>query len=194
MNKKRISLRSILLGAGTALIVASVLMIVFWQFSNNQSMEKMEEYISVIHSTIPEAEHMPVEEKSNNSMPVLSIDGEDFAGVLEFPSYNARYPIGALWRNNGRYPCIYSGSVYDRSITIGTSNKKGQLDFVKEICVGDTVYFTDMTADKFSYEVTDIRYSDLSFEDSIDLREDDLTVFVRNIYAFEYIIIHCKTQ
>ena len=64
--------------------------------------------------------------------------------------------------------------------------------FVKEISVGNAVYVTDMTGNQFSYKVTDIQYCDHADNQTLSSESDDLTIFVKNIYAFEYIIIRCS--
>ena len=55
------------------------------------------------------------------------------------------------------------------------------------------LYITDMTGNRFSYTVTDIRYSNHADNDAL-YNKADLTIFVKNIYALEYIILHCTAS
>jgi hypothetical protein len=58
--------------------------------------------------------------------------------------------------------------------------------------VGDSLYFTDMTGNRYSYVVEDIRYTDHAGAEIPDSREADLVLFIHNVYAFEYIRIYCN--
>jgi hypothetical protein len=99
--------------------------------------------------------------------------------------------VGADWGNASRYPCRFSGSIYDSTIRIGATSQKGQYDFYRQISVGDAVFFTDMTGNRYAYAVTDIRYAKHADEASLNRREAALTLFIKNPYGFEYILIFC---
>ena len=124
-------------------------------------------------------------------MPVLSVDGTDFIGILEMPRYGSALPVAADWGKVSKYPCCLGGSVYDRSIQIGTTSQKGQYDFYREISAGDTVFFTDMEGNRFCYEVTDIRYESHADQETLQRKDAALTLFIKNVYALEYIVIFC---
>ena len=49
-----------------------------------------------------------------------------------------------------------------------------------------------MTGNRYGYVVADIRYTRHAGEETPDSREADLTLFIQNVYAFEYIQIYCK--
>ena len=125
-------------------------------------------------------------------MPSLNVDGNDFVGILEFEEAGCSFPVGSDWGKSQQFPCRYYGSVYDGSLVVGATNQNGQITFVKELSVGDTIYFTDMTGNRYRYSITDIIYRDHA--DNGDLISDtvDLSLFIKNIYAFEYIIIKCN--
>ena len=124
-------------------------------------------------------------------MPALSIEGTDFIGILELPSHGSALPVCADWGKPSRYPCRFSGSIYDGSIQIGGTSQKGQYDFYREISVGDSLFFTDMTGNRYAYTVTAIRYETHADQDALAREDASLTLFIKNIYAFEYMIIFC---
>lgn len=125
-------------------------------------------------------------------MPVLSVDGINFAGILEMPKYSSALPVCADWGSLFNYPCCLSGSVYDRTIQIGSTSQKGFYDFYREISVGDTLFYTDMEGNRFSYTVTGIRHAQHADQSTLRQSDADLTLFIQNIYAFEYILIFCS--
>lgn len=192
--KKRPGIQKISLVTGCILIVCSLILLASWQFSISGAAKKSSDYVETIRTLIPESEPAVPEEKSNNTMPVLSVDGIDFMGIMEFPEYDSAFPVCGDWNGKLLYPCRYSGSIYDGSMKIGATTQKGQLDFYREISVGDVVYFTDLTGNRYSYEIADILYRKHADNEMLDNDESDLTLFIKNLYAFEYVIIHCKTM
>ena len=188
--KKRTDHRILIL-AGILLLAAAAAVLVFWQWSIRDSAQKAGGYAALIREQLPSPQSAVPEARSDNTLPVLSIDGADFAGLLELPRHASTLPVCAQWGSVSRYPCLFDGSIYDRSIQIGATSQKGQYDFYREISVGDAVFFTDMEGSRYAYEVTDIRYE--SHADRAALAREDaaLTLFIKNVYAFEYIVVYC---
>ena len=127
-------------------------------------------------------------------MSVLSLEGKDFSGILEMPRYGSILPVGAQWGNPSRYPHCFSGSIYDGSIQIGATSQKGQYDFYREISVGDSLYFTDMEGNRYAYTVTDLRYEKRVDQTVLQRKDAALTLFIKNVYGFEYIIVFCDVS
>lgn len=194
MKRKKFSLRMLCLRVGSVLILLSMAVLILWQCEIKRNAAAIPEYVQALEELVPEVRSAVTEPRINNAMPALHVQGNNFVAILELPSSNAAFPVGAAWDGRAAYPCLYSGSVYDGSLIIGTSNQRGQFEFVKEIAVGSAVYVTDMTGNRFSYRVADIQYSGHADYQTLLSETDDLTIFVKNIYAFEYIILRCRTS
>ena len=192
MRRKNDIIRKALLIAGMCLLLGAMILFVLWQWNINTSAQKTNEYVSIIQQIIPESEGATLEERRDNEMATLSIDGIDFVGLLEFPQYGSVLPVCDDWGNPSKYPCRFSGSVYDRTMQIGGTSQKGQYDFYRDISVGDSLFFTDMEGNRYTYEVKDIRYEDDADRSTLDCEESSLTLFIKNIYAFEYIVVNCE--
>ena len=190
--KKRFN--RICLWAGFALVAAAGILLLAWQWRIHTSQENSSYVLSQMRSLLPQLQSAFLEERVDNTMSVLSVEGTDFVGILEIPKYDSALPVCAEWGNTTDYPCRFSGSVYDRTLQIGATTQNGQYDFYRELSVGDAVYFTDTEGNRFSYEITHIRYE--SHADAAALQKTDaaLTLFIKNIYAFEYILIFCDPQ
>ena len=124
-------------------------------------------------------------------MPVLSLNGTDYVGILEFPAFASALPVCNDWGHSSEQPCRLSGSIYDGSMRIGGTSQKGQYEFYREISVGDAVCFTDMTGKRCAYEVKDIRYEKHADQAALSRQDADLVLFIKNIYAFEYVLVFC---
>ena len=176
---------------GVCLLVAAIGILIFWQWSIHTSAEKTEYYVNTLRTLIPEPQSAVPEERRDNTMSSLSIDGIDFVGLLEIPCYGSVLPVCADWGTSFRQPCQFYGSIYDRTMQIGGTSQKGQYDFYREISVGDAIYFTDMEGNRYAYSVTDVRYEKSADQAALQRKDASLTLFIKNVYALDYIIIFC---
>ena len=188
--KKRFN--RICLWAGFALVAAAAIVLLAWQWRIHASQENASQVLSQMRSLLPQLQSAVLEERGDNTMSVLSVEGTDFVGILEIPKYGSALPVCATWGNTTDYPCRFSGSVYDRTLQIGATTQSGQYDFYRELSVGDAVYFTDAEGNRFSYEITHIRYESHADQETLQKIPSALTLFLQNPYAFEYIIVSCN--
>ena len=105
---------------------------------------------------------------------------------------NAGIMVCADWGESDQYPCRFFGSIYDGTLHIGATSQKGQYDFYREISVGDIVYFTDIEGNCYTFEVTGLRYQKHADQEALQQEESALTLFIKNLYAFEYLVVYCN--
>ncbi len=192
-GRKTIRLHQICITCGCLMLASAMLLMVVWQISLHVTTEKARRDTETILQLIPEPQSAVPESRSNNTMASLAVDGTDYIGLLSFPMFDSILPVRAEWNKGLPAPCWYDGSVYDGSLIIGTSNQKGQYTFCQEINVRDVLYFTDMTGNRYTYEVTDVRYREHADDQILRNTEADLTLFIKNMYALEYVILYCNT-
>ncbi len=186
--------RKICLLTGVALLAAGIAVLVIWQCGLYASQEKAEQYAQALMEILPEPQAAIPEERRDNAMPAISVEGVDFVGVIEMPRYNSVLPVCAHWGKPSKYPCRLEGSVYDKTIRIGGTSQKGQYDFYRDISVGDSVFFRDVEGNRYEYSVIDIRYEKNADQVSLGRQDSALTLFIKNTYAFEYIIVYCDVS
>lgn len=179
--------------AGACLLVAAMVVFFGWQWHINTWADRTKDYVDTICSAIPQPQGAVPESRSDNTMSALWLDGRDFIGILELPDYNSVLPVSGAWGDVSRYPCRFDGSIYDGSLMIGATSQKGQYDFYREISPGDKVCFTDMEGNRYVYYVTDIRYEPRTDRDTLQQTKGELTLFIKNIYALESIVISCSS-
>jgi sortase A len=189
--KKAFTLQKICMLVGICLLVGAIVMLALWRWNITKSEKRAQYYVQTLQSFIPEPQNAIPEERRDNTMSVLSVDGTDFAGIVELPQYESALPVCADWGTPAKYPCQFYGSIYDRTMQIGGTSQKGQYDFYREISVGDAIYFTDMEGNRYAYSVTDVRYEKSADQAALQRKDASLTLFIKNIYALDYIIIFC---
>ena len=75
---------------------------------------------------------------------------------------------------------------------IGATTQKGQYDFYRELSVGDQVIYTDVEGNRYTFSITSLRYEKHADQAALQREEAPLTLFVKNIYSFEYLIVSCN--
>ena len=191
MNR-RWNLQKICLWAGICLIAAATVVLLTYQWRITAAGRQVAVYVQTLDNLIPTPQGAAVEARRDNTMPVLSIGGADFVGILEMPAYDSRLPVCGTWGQPEKYPCRFGGSIYDGTLCIGATSQKGQYDFYREISVGDRIWFTDVTGNRCAFTVRDLRYADHADQAALSGREADLVIFIKNVYALEYIILFCS--
>ena len=176
---------------GIGLLIAAAVSLFLWQNEIRTSAQQAAACVQTLKTLIPEPQGALLEERTENAMPVLSLDGTDYVGILELPTHASALPVCADWGHSSKQPCRFSGSIYDGTIQIGGTSQKGQYEFYRDISVGDAVYFTDMTGNRYTYAVKDIRYEKHADQAALASEDAALVLFIKNIYAFEYVIVFC---
>jgi len=177
--------------AGVCLLGIAMVALILWRWGIGTSEQQVTYYVNAIRASIPEPQGAALEERRDNTMPVLSLEGRDFVGILEIPRYGSALPVCDDWGETWKYPCRFHGSIYDRTMQIGGTSQKGQYDFYREISVGDTIFFTDMEGNRYTYTVKDLRYEKKADQSVLLGQEAALVLFIKNVYAFEYIFVFC---
>lgn len=179
-----------ILWAGVALIAVSLCAAAVFGLLQRRGERQAADIARQIEAALPPRTVGAEEAYSAMQMPALSIEGEDFVGLVEIPAYGVTLPLCDEWQPTqlNRYPCRFWGTAYDGSLIIGGGAK--QFACLKQIQNGDEVRVTDMQGAVFTYTVTRIRRTDHADRDTLQ-SEAALTLFARDGYNMEYIIVEC---
>ena len=189
-QKKKISLTTVL---GIGLILCSLCLLAYRQFRAPMEAQRREETVAQITALLPPVTQGVPGLYSGPEMPALSLEGQDYIGLLEVPGYGVTLPIGSQWntRKLGSFPCRFWGSAYDNSLVIGGATEGGQLDFCSSIDLGAYVSVTDMTGSRYTYTVTRVDRASHAETDWLLSGEFDLTLFARAPLSLAYIAVRC---
>lgn len=190
-NKKIISIISITLGA--ILVIASIGLLVYsmrgYEIDTNNAIVQIEKLLPKITQSVPQ-------EKGNNAMSSMEIDGESYVALLEMDMYKFKMPVRSVWDEKAveAVPCRYSGSIYNNSLVIAATDAEGQMDFVNSVNTGDRLTVTDMRGEQFSYKVVKVENSNTATDEELNTDEFDLTIFVEYSGPTDYLFIRCDSD
>ena len=186
MNK----IRKLFFVFGLLCIFSSFILCLYFYINIHLSIQENEKNVHELYNRMPSIENGILLDDSDE-MPMVEINQENFVGIIEIPRFNRILPVGGIWNKNLlKYPLVYKGSIYDRSLIIGGSDSKKQFDFMTQINEKDKVFFIDMKGKRFSYEIEKIEITkDIS---NLNSSEYDLIIFVKNTYSFDYTILKCN--
>ena len=189
--KKSFTIRKICILVGICLLVGAIVILVLWRWNIHNSEKQAQYYVNELQALIPEPQNAALEERRDNTMAVLSVDGTDFLGIVALPRYKSTLPVCADWGEISKYPCRFSGSIYNGTMQIGATTQKGQYDFYRELSVGDTVSYIDVEGNRYTFTITSLRYENHADQTALQYEEAPLTLFIKNIYSVEYLIVFC---
>lgn len=180
-------LSKIALAVGILLFIAAAAGFIFIKLREENTAMRGEEIAARIETALPEKIAGVAEQRADNDMPVMELDGTDFVGMLELAGRHYKQPVAAQWDTSlfAYRPARFTGSVYDGSLVIG-----GDFDFAGEIDAGEQITFTDMTGRAFSYTATHISHAQSADAQSLTSKEGALTLFTKKDGA--YLIITCE--
>ncbi len=129
----------------------------------------------------------------NMQMPVESIEGNDFIGILRIPVLNLELPIISQWSYPDLKiaPCRYTGSAYLDNMILCGHNYTSHFHTLKMLQPGDAVYFTDMDGNHFHYEVALLEILDGTAVEEMESGDWDLTLFVCTLSGKGRITVRC---
>ena len=192
MKNKRLRFPVIILLAGVLLIAAVVIYFSVNAIESAKARKQNEQILDRINTFIPEPHQGIVEEGRDNFMPVLSIDGTDYIGIITVPAYNTELPVASVWneKNSKRLITRYFGTLQEGNLVLGADNAYGLFDFSKEITKDDRIFFTDMEGIIYSYVVEDVIHTRNISEEN--LTYDGLTIFIRSKASSNCIVVYCR--
>lgn len=127
------------------------------------------------------------------AMPEETINGRNYIGVLDIPALELSLPIISEWSYDALQiaPCRYSGSAYLENMVIAGHNYRSHFASLPQLQPGDSVTFTDMDGNVFSYEVSSLET--LSPYAVSDMTSGDwaLTLFTCTVGGQSRLAIRC---
>ena len=127
-------------------------------------------------------------------MPVRTVDGWDYIGVLDIPALNLSLPIISQWSDTALKiaPCRYVGSAYTKDMVIAGHNYRSHFANLKNVPEGSSVYFTDMDGNCFEYEVILIETLHSTDVEEMQSGDWDLSLFTCTMSGQYRAMVRCE--
>ena len=127
------------------------------------------------------------------AMPEENIDGRSYIGVLDIPALELSLPIISEWSYDALQiaPCRYSGSTYLDNLVIAGHNYRSHFASLPQLQPGDTVTFTDMDGNVFSYAVSSLETPSPYAVSDMTSGDWDLTLFTCTVGGQSRLAIRC---
>ena len=127
------------------------------------------------------------------AMPEENIDGRSYIGVLDIPALGLSFPIISEWSYDALQiaPCRYSGSAYLDNLVIAGHNYRSHFASLPQLQPGDSVTFTDMDGNVFSYAVSSLETPSPYAVSDMTSGDWDLTLFTCTVGGQSRLAIRC---
>ena len=127
------------------------------------------------------------------AMPVIMVDGVAYIGVLEIPALELTLPVTGEWSYDRLKIalCRYAGSAYLDNLVIAGHNYRSHFASLPQLQPGDTVTFTDMDGNVFSYEVSSLETLSPYAVSDMTSGDWDLTLFTCTVGGQSRLAIRC---
>lgn len=172
---------------GLLLIAAALFLSAYNEMESHEARNSAQQVIAQMCQALPtetaaETEAPAVPEyllDAEREMPVQTINGRDYIGVLTIPSLELELPVLSQWDYPALKvaPCRYSGSLYQDNLIICAHNYASHFGKLKNLRVGDTAIFTDMDENVVRFQLAaqeTIQPEDL---EAMEAGDWDLTLF-----------------
>ena len=172
---------------GLLLIAAALFLSAYNEMESHEARNSAQQVIAQMCQTLPtetvaETEAPAIPEyllDADREMPVQTINGRDYIGVLTIPSLELELPVLSQWDYPALKvaPCRYSGSLYQDNLIICAHNYASHFGKIKNLRVGDTAIFTDMAENVVRFQLAaqeTIQPEDL---EAMEAGDWDLTLF-----------------
>ena len=172
------------INAGLLLIAAALFLSAYNEWESHEARDSARQVIAQLCDALPtEAGEPTTLPDVRREMPVKTINGRDYIGVLSIPSLELELPVISQWDYPALKvaPCRYSGSLYQDNLIICAHNYASHFGKLKELQPGDTVLFTDMDEHVVTFQMVERETLNPMDAEGMEAGDWDLTLFTCTI-------------
>lgn len=127
-------------------------------------------------------------------MPTLEVEGNQYIGTLEIPALGLTLPVMSQWSYPKLRiaPCRYAGSAYQEGFVIAAHNYSSHFGNLNQLSSGDRIYFTDVTGNRFSYQVAEVEELNPTALEEMVNEGWDLSLFTCTLSGQARVTVRCE--
>lgn len=186
---------SICMVLGTVLVLAALSLFLWNSYEDVRAGNAAKNILSQVTERIEDAADI-VDNPSDpyGEMTETEIDGYYYIGYIAIPSLGLKLPVMTDWSYPQLKisPCRYYGSTRTDNLVIAAHNYTRHFGLIKNLTVGDEVYFTDMDGVVSDYEVAEI---DILAPANVEEMTDSgyaLTLFTCSYGGADRVTVRCR--
>ena len=194
----------VMLGAGLLLIAAALALAAYNVIDAQRAARSAAQALEALSQTTAVSAAEPEEASADDApayladpempMPTVSFDGNDYIGRVDIPSLGLSLPVISEWSYPRLKiaPCRYTGSAYLDNLIIAAHNYSSHFGNLNRLNTGDTVTFTDVDGNQFTYAVSLIEDLPGTAIEEMQAGEWDLTLFTCTLGGRSRITVRCE--
>ena len=193
-----------MLGAGLLLIAAALALAAYNVIDAQRAARSAAQALEALSQTTAVSAAEPEEASADDApayladpempMPTVSFDGNDYIGRVDVPSLGLSLPVISEWSYPRLKiaPCRYTGSAYLDNLIIAAHNYSSHFGNLNRLNTGDTVTFTDVDGNQFTYAVSLIEDLPGTAIEEMQAGEWDLTLFTCTLGGRSRVTVRCE--
>ena len=194
----------VMLGAGLLLIAAALALAAYNVIDAQRAARSAAQALEALSQTTAASAAEPEEASADDApayladpempMPTVSFDGNDYIGRVDIPSLGLSLPVISEWSYPRLKiaPCRYTGSAYLDNLIIAAHNYGSHFGNLNRLNNGDTVTFTDVDGNQFTYAVSLIEDLPGTAIEEMQAGEWDLTLFTCTLGGRSRVTVRCE--
>ena len=194
----------VMLGAGLLLIAAALALAAYNVIDAQRAARSAAQALEALSQTTAASAAEPEEASADDApayladpempMPTVSFDGNDYIGRVDIPSLGLSLPVISEWSYPRLKiaPCRYTGSAYLDNLIIAAHNYSSHFGNLNRLNTGDTVTFTDVDGNQFTYAVSLIEDLPGTAIEEMQAGEWDLTLFTCTLGGRSRVTVRCE--
>ena len=193
-----------MLGAGLLLIAAALALAAYNVIDAQRAARSAAQALEALSQTTAVSATDPEQASADDApayladpempMPTVSFDGNDYIGRVDVPSLGLSLPVISEWSYPRLKiaPCRYTGSAYLDNLIIAAHNYSSHFGNLNRLNNGDTVTFTDVDGNQFTYAVSRIEDLPGTAIEEMQAGEWDLTLFTCTLGGRSRVTVRCE--
>lgn len=175
---------------GAALVIGALSLFLWNQYDDQRAEKSANRILKQLELAVDE-DTLP--DPYDSEMTVVDIDGYGYIGRISIPALNLELPVMSEW-DYARLriaPCRYTGSTKTDDLVIAAHNYRCHFGQIKNLEIGDEVYFVGMDGVVNYYTVAEIDILNPTAVEEMTSGEFDLTLFTCTYGGQSRVTVRC---